>query len=121
MDRITGQAGEILTAFDLCYLKADGKYWKADPNAAATMPGSVLASVALAADEYGLFITKGVVTNAAWTFATVGGTLYADDGTAGLMSQTPPNDSNDVIQICGIYKGNDTIDFDPQLVTVVLA
>jgi hypothetical protein len=119
--QIFGVAGEVLAAYDLCYLKSDGRYWKTDADAAATMPGVVLCLGTMAAGAGAMFHRSGPITNAAWTWATLGGLLYADTTTAGGMTQTAPSGSGDIVQIVGIPLSATSIDFDPQLVTVELA
>jgi len=40
---IVDTVGETVAIGDVLYMKADGKWWKADADAAASMPGSGLA------------------------------------------------------------------------------
>ena len=74
---VTGVAGEALSAFDLCYLNATANIIEANASAVATMPGLVLAGAALTAGQSGSFIRRGQVTNSKWSWATVGGFVYA--------------------------------------------
>lgn len=117
---VKGVAGEALAAYDLCYLKADGKYWKAASGSVATMPGLVLASAAFTANQSGSFIRRGQVTNSKWAFATVGGFVYAGS-TAGSLTQTIPSASGEQLQIVGIAKSATQIDFEPNLLLVEVA
>jgi hypothetical protein len=121
---IAGQAGENLAAFDLCYLKSDGKYWKTDSDLAAKMPGVVLAAKAMSANDLGSFISEGLVTNAGWAWGTLGGLLYAQGdttGTPGLMTLTIPAASGYQVQICGHVKTATSIQFKPELILIEVA
>ena len=53
-------AGEGLVFGDFCYLKLDGKYWKADADAIATMPITAMAAESIDADASGNFLMWGV-------------------------------------------------------------
>lgn len=44
MSTYTDTAGENLVSKNICYRKLDGKLWKAQADAAATMPGMALAA-----------------------------------------------------------------------------
>ena len=48
-------AGETLVFGDICCLKSDGKYWKADADDVATLPGAVMALESMAPDASGSF------------------------------------------------------------------
>ena len=117
---VPGVAGEALAAYDLCYLAADGRYYKTDSLTAATMPGLVLAGAALTAGQAGSFIRRGQVSNNAWAWATVGGFVYAGN-TAGALTQTLPSKSGEQLQIVGIAKSATQIDFEPNLLLVEVA
>ncbi len=86
-ETVNGVAGENLNAFDLCYLNADGKYYKTNSLTRATMPGIVLANSQLNSGQAGNFSRRGLVSNSSWAWATVGGYVYAGN-TAGAMTQT---------------------------------
>lgn len=115
-----GTAGEALAQFDVCYLKSDGKFWKADADAAATMPVIAIATAAISAEASGVFLLMGFVRKDAWTW-TIGGFLYADEGTGGTvggMTQTAPSGSGDQVQKVGIALTADIIYFNPDLTIV---
>jgi len=97
-----GQAYENLDQWDICYRTATGKWAKAKADAAATMPAVVIATEAINADNYGIFLLYGFVRNDGWTAWTVGALLYVNDVTAGLMDETLPADSGEQVQIVGI-------------------
>jgi hypothetical protein len=104
----------------LCYLKADGKYWKANAATVATMPGLVLAGAALSANQSGTFIRRGQVTNSSWAWTNIGGVVYAGN-TPGAMTQTLPSKSGKQLQVLGIAKSATQIDFEPNLLLVEIA
>jgi len=114
---LSGTAGETLSAYDLCYLKSDGKYWKADADAASTMPSIALATAPINAEATGTFIRRGLVTNSAWNWSTIGGYIYAST-TPGALTQMAPSGSGDQVQIVGIAVSATQIDFDPQLILI---
>jgi hypothetical protein len=117
---ISGTAGENLAEHDLCYLKSDGKFWKAKADAEATMPGMVLAPSALSAEDPGDFIRRGEVTNAGWSW-TPGGLIYASEATAGALTQTAPSGSGEQLQIVGTALSATKIDFDPNMMLIEVA
>ena len=106
-----GTAGEALAQFDVCYLKSDGKYWKADADAAATMPVIAIATAAISAEASGVFLLMGFVRKDAWTW-TIGGLLYASTA-PGAMVQTAPSGTGDQVQVIGIAITADIILFNP--------
>ena len=111
------RAGEALALFDVCYMKSDGKLWKAKADAAATMPGLYMATEALAADAYGTFLVLGYARDNTWTW-TGGGILYVSDTTAGAMTQTAPSDPGEQVQRLGIAMTAHVVYFNPDLTVV---
>ena len=110
------QAGENLVFSDLCYVKSDGKLWKADADAVATMPGIYMAVETILADASGLFLRSGFVRDDSWDW-TIGGIIYAST-TPGAITQTAPSEAGDQVQIVGIAHHADRIDFNPHLTLV---
>ena len=109
----TGTAGEDLVFADPCYLKSDGKWWKADANGSSTYPCVMMAAATIAANASGVFLRNGVARNDAWNW-TVGGTLYLSD--SATITQTAPSTSGDIVQVLGIAGPNaDTIQWQPSL------
>jgi len=108
-DVVTFTAGENLVFGELCYMKSDGKNWKSDANAVATMPGMYLALGTINADASGTFLRTGFARDDTWAW-TVGGILYAS-GTPGAMTQTAPSATGDQVQVVGIATHADRIDF----------
>lgn len=112
-------AGENLTQWDLCYMKSDGKLWKADADASTTMPGLWMATEGTTADDPGWFFDYGYVRNDAWNW-TIGGVLYAST-TAGELTQTAPSGASDQVQAVGVAVSADIIRFAPDLTLIEIA
>jgi hypothetical protein len=107
----TMTAGEAVVFGDLCYVKSDGKLWKADASAAATMPGMYMALASISADATGSFLLQGFVRDDSWSW-TVGGMIYASE-TAGGLTQTAPSTSGAQVQALGSAISATVIDFRP--------
>ena len=110
--------GESVAFPDLLYLKSDGKWWKSDADAAASMPGLRMALETKAADATCSMLVIGRVRDDDWNW-TIGGLIYAST-TAGGLTQTAPSGSADIIQIVGIAYHADKMIFDPSPVTAEL-
>jgi hypothetical protein len=105
-------AGEALAFGEVVYFKSDGKAWKADASGVATAPAVAMAIAAISADAVGEFLLIGNVRNDTWAW-TIGGLLYLST-TAGGLTQTQPNATDEVIQVLGIAHPNaDTMYFRP--------
>lgn len=111
-----GTAGEDLAIGEVCYLKSDGKFWKSDADAAATMPVVAMATAAISADASGVFLLMGFYRDDTWNW-TIGGFLYAST-TAGAMTQTAPSGSGDQVQKVGIALTADIVYFNPDITIV---
>ena len=109
-----GTAGENVVFGDSCYTKSDGKFWKADANAAGAYPATVMATGTIGANASGVFLRIGQARNVAWNW-TVGSLLYLST-TAGAMTQTRPSATDDVVQVLGVcFPNADTVQFQPSL------
>jgi hypothetical protein len=96
--RILGTLGETVTAYQALYLKAaDSKWWKAQADG-AKQPCLGLAIEGGSADDEIRIHRMGEITNAGWSWATIGAPIYLDASTAGAMTQTKPSAN---IQIVG--------------------
>lgn len=104
-------AGENVVFGDVCYIKSDGKLWKADANAATLYPAFFMAVATILADASGSFLMLGFARNDAWTW-TVGGAIYLST-TVGAMTQTQPSATDDVIQVLGFATHADRMLFKP--------
>lgn len=104
-------AGEILAYGDLCRLASDGKMWKADNAAQATIEGVLsvyLGPVAAVADTIYAFLTEGLYDDA----GTIGETLYL--GLAGAYTATRPV-TVDTRRVIGMRPNASQIHFKPSL------
>lgn len=109
-------AGENLVFGDFCYLKSDGKMWKADADAATTMPCLAMAAATINADASGDFLMWGWARDDTWGW-TVGNMLYAST-TAGALTATAPTGNNDIVQAVAVATHADRIYFQPALTLV---
>jgi len=109
---VTATAGESLVFGDVCYLKSDGKLWKAKADAATTVPCFYMAMATIAADADGVFLEIGKVRDDTWSW-TVGAVLYVSTATAGALTETKPTGSGNQIQQIGIAMAATVVDFRP--------
>jgi len=108
----TGTAGEDLVFGNVCYLKADGKFWKADASALATTQGRlVVATRPITAESLGEFLFIGLLRDDSWAWI-VGGTVYVS-ATSGEMTQTPPGTPGEQVRKLGYADTPATVWFDP--------
>lgn len=107
--------GEALALGDSVYFKSDGKAWKSNAGAIATMPVMGLTVVAGTANGLATFLLNGFYRDDSLYNWTIGGYIYAT-GTAGVLGQTQPVTVDGVVQVVGIAVPNaDTIYFNPDL------
>ena len=123
---ITGTAGENLVIGDVCYLKTDGKYWKAMGNAAATMPAVAMATGTINADATGVMLLSGYIRNddgwgGALTVGSPTGRLWVSAGTAGLATQTQPAVATNLVQGIGYAVAARIVFFDPVRTLITVA
>ena len=92
--------------------------WKADADAATTMPVKAMALASISADASGKFLLFGWVRDDTWAW-TVGGLIYASV-TGGALSQTAPSSSGDQVQVVGWAYSADIMFFNPNYALVEL-
>ena len=109
----TATAGENLAFGDLAYLKSDGKYWKADADAAATMPAALMALGAINADASGTFLVCGYVRDDSWAWATKGKKLFASTTAGALTDDVSGYSTGDIVQSVGRAATATTVFFSP--------
>ena len=119
-------AGEEVDGGELCYMKADGKYWLTDADAAASMPAVVMATTNIAADATGLFLHIGYYRHDTWDWTLGNGEanlLFPDETTPGGMVQLAgqPAGSGDQIQVVGYVVTADIVFFNPSYELVEIA
>lgn len=116
---VSHTAGENLVFGDLVYKKSDGKWWKADADAAGTMPATGLAMATINAESSGKIMLQGYARDDSWGY-TVGAILYADT-TQGPPTETAPSGAGDQVQAVGIALSSTKIYLRPSLVLVEVA
>lgn len=115
--------GENVTAGEILYMAATGKYLKADADAVGTMPALVMAMEAISADAAGKLLHIGYFRHDTWTWALGAGAanlLFASI-TPGAMSQTAPVGSGDQVQVVGYVITEDIVFFSPSFELVEIA
>ena len=113
--QFSATAGEALAYGNVCCLKSDGKYWKIDADAAATMPATVMALATIAEDTAGNFLDYGWARDDSWSWI-IGGMVYASTDSGGL-TQTAPSGEADNIQIVGKAETATVLKFAPSWIT----
>ena len=83
--------GEAVVFGNLLYLNANGKWYKSDANAVATMPGIRMALAAADANAPCSVLIIGLVMDETWNWATIGGLIYASAAVVGGLTQTAPD------------------------------
>ena len=114
----TQTAGEIVAFGDVCYLKSDGKLWKAKADAEATS-GPVrlmMAGNSIAANASGTFYDHCYAITGSWT---TGAALYLSAATAGAITATPPSTAGQVVRVVGYANSATVVYFDPDKAWVV--
>lgn len=110
--------GEPLTIGDTCYINPDGKMWKSDADAEATMPVVVMATESGVMDETKNFLFVGFFRDDSYAWATqdIGKPIYAS-GIAGEVTVTAPSGTTNTVQAVGFVFSASTVFFSPSLVT----
>jgi hypothetical protein len=109
--KATMTVGETVALFDVLYMKSDGKLWKADADAEATMPVTYIALAAITANNSGEVGLRVYCRDDTWAW-TVGGLIYVST-TPGAMTQTAPSGTGDIVQVIGVAQTADIILFNP--------
>lgn len=81
--------GETIAAYEAVFVKADGKYWLAQANGTLQPAFGIAIDSGVSTDEKRAR-TSGLMTNGAWSWATIGGYIYLDPSTPGALTQTAP-------------------------------
>ncbi|OGO03989.1 MAG: hypothetical protein A2Y91_03420 [Chloroflexi bacterium RBG_13_54_8] len=113
-------AGENLVFGEVCYMKSDGKLWKAKADAVATMPGIAIALATIAADAPGLFAYSGKIRDDTWNW-TIGKIIFVSAGTGGALTETAPAVATNFVQPVGVAFTADIILMKPSLEMVEVA
>jgi hypothetical protein len=115
-------AGEKLVFGELCFLKSDGKVYRADADSVIYLPGLFLVAekAGASANDTAIFLEDGYIRcDARWAWATKGAVLYAS-GALGGLTDSAPTGSNDGIQTVGVVETTDIVKFRPDLLIIEL-
>jgi hypothetical protein len=114
-------AGGTIGAFEtVCIHTTTDEVVISDADAIATMPVIGIAPAAIADTNTGTILLQGFIRDDTWNW-TLGGILYADNTTAGGMTQTAPSGSGDFVQVVGVALSADVVYFNPSLTMVEVA
>lgn len=104
--------GEGVVIGDVCYLKSDGKMWKADADAEATANGLIMMALeTIAQDATGKFLLEGFIRHDDWDW-TVGAKLYIST-TPGDPTETAPAGAGDIVRLVAYATHADRLYFNP--------
>lgn len=122
----TGTVGENVIPGDVLYMKADGKYWKADASGGATMPAKVMAMETKTANNTCKLLHMGYFRHDSrwdWTLGDGEANLLFVHTVAGDIVQfaNKPAGSGDQVQVCGYVVTADIILWTPSLELVQIA
>lgn len=95
----TYTVGEAITAGQICYLKSDGKMWKAKAdvyNTSSFLLG--IATTDISAEASGSFLIEGDYTDSS---LTTGSIYYLSVSTAGQKTLTRPTTAGNIVRILG--------------------
>lgn len=109
---VNATAGENVALGDICYIKSDGKLWKAKGDASSTMPGLAVSTGTISASATGLFLLNGTINDTSWSW-TVGGAIYVSAATGGASTQTAPSTSGNQVQKIGYALSANVMYFSP--------
>ena len=112
--------GTIGACATVCIHTTTGEVVISDADAIGTMPVIGIAPAAIADPHPGTILLQGFIRDDTWNW-TLGGILYADNATAGGMTQTAPSGTGDLVQAVGIALSADVVYFNPSLTLVEVA
>lgn len=106
----TFTAGENVVKGEVCYLKSDGKVWKAKGDAEATSKNLIVMALgSISANASGVFLVRGNYTSSSLTV----GEYYISVSTAGAIVTTRPSTSTNIVRIIGNATSATNLYFDP--------
>lgn len=85
-----GTAGETIAQYDAVYLESDGKFDKALADG-TQQPAWGLAIESAVLDDDFRFQRSGPITNAGWSWGTIGAKVYLDPTTPGALTDSAPS------------------------------
>ena len=106
-------AGASITLMDLVFLSSDARWYQTDADAAATAGGNLLGvslETKTAGQAMNVAMNNSPIRNSSWSF-TPGATLYVSTS-PGVITNTAPSGSDDVIRVVGFAISSDAVYFD---------
>jgi hypothetical protein len=117
-EAISAVAGQAVAIGDVCYLKSDGKFWKANATLEATSDSwLVLATATISENATGVFLIQGLYRDNTWDWTTIGTKLYVSI-TPGNPTSTAPSGSLEIVRIIGYAYTADVIMFNPDKIYI---
>lgn len=121
----TDTVGEEVDPGEICYMKADGKYWLADADDVDHMPALVMAMENKTADQACRLLHIGYFRHDAWDWTLGNGeaNLLFAHTTPGAMVQfaAKPAAAGDQVQVVGYVVTADIVFWNPSLELVEIA
>lgn len=96
------------------YMTADGNYEEANAASASTMPCTALALEPDAGRKK--ILLQGYIRNDSWSF-TPGGLVYVSPAN-GVITQTPPSETGEQVQILGYAIKSNALFFNPNMMLI---
>ena len=117
---MTFKAGSTVTPFSPVYLHTDNEVHEADADEIAKMPCiGVSVNTSDVADGADIEVmVLGLIRDDDFAFGTAGAPVYVAAGDPGLMTNTAPSGTDDVVQIVGHSIGDDALFVQPCLTTI---
>ena len=117
---MTFKAGSTVTPFSPGYLHTDNEVHEADADEIAKMPCiGVSINTANVSDGADIEVmVLGLIRDDDFNFGTAGAPVYVAAGDPGLMTNTAPSGTDDVVQIVGHSIGDDALFVQPCLTTI---
>ena len=109
----TFTAGETLSQSNLVYFKSDGKVWKANSGAIATMLVMGFAVAGITSAATGTILLRGIVRDDSWSWTIGSNAVIYASGTSGALTQTVPSTTDSVVQVVGFALSATSIYFNP--------
>jgi len=117
-NKYLGTAGEDLVAGNLCYLKSDGKMWKANATIESTAKGFVAIALSnISTSATGNFLKQGTYTTTGLTTASE----YFMDTTGGAITVTKPSTVGNIVRIIGYALSTTILEFNPDRTYIEIA
>jgi len=105
--------GENVTAYNLLYIKNDGKLWRTDADVEASSTALFMALETKTANNTCKVSSPfPIITNEGWSWSSIGSPIFVSTST-GALTQTAPSGSADIVNIVGFALSATSIVFCP--------